>query len=52
MPEADSKNPTPGRENKVLPYCTVQRFSKGDSLLICTDGLTDMVSEIKIQDIF
>lgn len=41
----------PGEEMRIAPYLAEGTYQKGDIYLICSDGLTDMVSKKKIRDI-
>lgn len=40
-----------GCESEIEPDITVKGFQEGDIILICSDGLTNMVSEEKIYEI-
>ena len=40
-----------GRSGKVRADCRELRLKDGDQILLCTDGLTDMVSEAAIQEV-
>ena len=41
-----------GSEKSVLVDTAIEKLSKGDMVLLCSDGLTNMVSDSKITDIF
>jgi protein phosphatase len=41
----------PETEFVIEPYITKASFKSGEKYLICSDGLTDMVSEDKISNI-
>lgn len=41
-----------GAEEEVLPDCSVFSVDTGDTLLLCTDGLTNFVDTEEILDIF
>ncbi len=41
----------PEKEILISPYISVGKYNKGDAYLICSDGLTDMVSVSEIEQI-
>lgn len=41
-----------GTEEKVLPDCGIFKLNNGDTVLLCTDGLTNFVDSPEILDIF
>ena len=40
-----------GCEEEIEPDITVKGFNKGDVILICSDGLTNMIAEQEIYNI-
>ena len=41
-----------GINEQINPYLTKCKWQQGEYLLLCSDGLTDMINENEILDIF